>query len=198
MALHTLGTLAATSLQAVQYFPSISQGAAGTGQVSFADISAIGQTISGPDQIGAVPWQVTPSASGILFTASTHGNTTLDTFAANTGGPLASIQVGSLVLGVGIVPGTYVAARTPTTGTPTSITLSQAATTTAAGVRIIVARPEPRGQFFDAAAGRLIMPQGRGALKLFPGDYIAVSNTGWVIILPQNEVSYAGSLWTFT
>jgi hypothetical protein len=198
MALHTLGTAATTSLQCTQWFPAIVT-TAGSGNVeAYADLAAIGQSISPPGMIGAVAWEQIPAAAGILFTASTHATTTLDTFATNTGGPLASIQVGAPVLGIGIVPGTFVAARTPTTGTPTSITLSQAATTNTTLVRIIVLPPMSRGMYIDAAAGRVILPQGRGAVKLFPGDYIAISNTGWPIVVSQNDISYAGSQWVFT
>lgn len=103
---------------------------------------------------------------------------------------------GSLILGVGIPAGTFVAARTPATGTPTSITLSQAATTTASTVRIIVSPPRPRSAL-DPGGQSLVLPQGRGAIRLYPGDYIAISNTGWPILLPSAEISYAGSLWSY-
>lgn len=196
MALHALGTNSTSSLQAVQWWPAQVAAPAGTNQISFQDLAAIAQSISGPGLVGSTPFA--SGAVGILFTASTHSSTLLDTFAANTGGPLASVQVGALVLGVGIVPGTYVQARTPATGTPTSITLSQAATASAAGVRVIVAPPSPRGSFIDPARQALIFPQERGLIKLLPGDYIAISNTGWPIVIPANEISYLGSLWTFT
>lgn len=195
MALHSLGTAATTSLTAIQWWPAVVGGVAGTNQITYADVAAIGNSVSGPELIAAIISTTGPH--GILFTASTHGNTTLDTFAANTGGLLASIQVGALVLGVGIPPGTFVAARTPVTGTPTSITLSQAATTTATGVRVVVSPPRPRSAL-DPAGQSLVLPQGRGAIRLYPGDYVAISNTGWPILLPSAEVSYAGSLWTYT
>jgi hypothetical protein len=199
MALHSLGTNSTSSLQAIQWFPSQVPSPAGTNQISYQDIAAISESISGPGLIAAVAGGNPPNsaASGILFTASTHSNTTLDTFAANTGGALSTIQVGALVLGVGIPAGNFVAARTPATGTPTSITLSQAATASAAGVRIVVSPLAPRSAL-DPGFQSLHLPQGRGVIKLFPGDYIAISNTGWPIIIPANEIAYAGSLWTFT
>jgi hypothetical protein len=194
MALHTLGTAATTSLTAVQWWPAVVAGAAGTNQISLADVAAMSESVSSPELIAAII--TTTGPNGILFTASTHANTTLDTLAANTGGALATIQPGSLILGVGIPAGTFVVARTPATGLPTSLTLSQAATTTALGVRIIVAPPGPRSAL-DPAGQSLILPQGRGRVRLFPGDYIAISNTGWPIVLSSAEISYTGSLWSF-
>ena len=169
-------------------------GAAGTNQISFADLSAIGNAVSNPDLIAAVI--TTTGPQGVLFTANTHANTTLDTFGANTGGALATVQPGQLVYGVGIVPGTFVAARTPATGTPTSITLSQAATSTTVGVRVMISPPRPHSAL-DPAGQSLVLPQGRGAIRLYPGDYVGISNTGWPILLPASEIAYLGSLWSF-
>ena len=114
---------------------------------------------------------------GILATGSTHTNTTLDTLVAVAGGPLAAIKVGMLVLGVGIPPGTYVASVT----SGTAVVLSQAATATAAGVKLIFV---PLGSATENDAnfnGQLVIPK-RGILKVLPGDVIASSIIpGWPI-----------------
>lgn len=201
MALHTLGTTTTTILTALQWFPALtttSSQAAKT--VALADLLAIQANILSTTTIGGLLNQ--SGASSILLTASTHSNTTLDTFAATGGPPLAAAQVGALVVGAGIPVNTYIAVRTPATGTPTSFTLSQAATATTAGVRIIVANPSESGGAedggFDPSTGRIKLPDGRGVIQLNPGDYVAVDNTGAVIVLPQNTISYAGSQWVFT
>ena len=130
---------------------------------------------------------------GILATGSTHSNTTLDTLSAVAGGPLAAIRVGMLVLGVGIPPGTYVAAIT----SGTAVVLSQAAIATAAGVRLIFVPPGSATENDANFNGQLVIP-GRGIVRVLPGDVIAVDNTGWPILVSAAAVGYAGSLWTLT
>lgn len=58
-------------------------------------------------------------------TANTHTNTTLDTLGSNVG-----IQVGQTILGTGIPSGTTVSSCTPNCTSPTSVTMSHAATAT--------------------------------------------------------------------
>jgi regulator of RNase E activity RraA len=50
----------------------------------------------------------------------------------------------------------------------------------------------------DPATGRVKLPDNRGYIQLNPGDYVAVDNTGAVIVVPVNSVSYTGTVWTFT
>jgi hypothetical protein len=194
MALHTLVTASGATLGAVTYGqPSPAGGSVGTGQLSPADLAAISQSIVGDGFTAGSTALPTGRAKGILATGSTHSNTTLDTLVATGGGPLAAIQVGMLVLGVGIVPGTFVAAIT----SGTAVVLSQAATATATGVRLIFV---PLGSAVDNDAnfnGFLSIP-GRGIVKVLPGDVIAVDNTGWPILVSAASIGYAGSLWTFT
>lgn len=201
MPIHTMGTNAASSLQAVQWWPALTTVSSTPNRtLSLADALAIANGIASTSLVGSLLNQ--QGASGILLTASTHGNTTLDTFVSTAGSPLSAVVVGALVLGAGIPVNTYIVAKTPATGTPTSVTLSQAAVGTNLGVRIIFANPpqytggEDGG--FDPSTGRVKLPDGRGIIQLNPGDYIAVDNTGAVIVVPANSVAYAGSVWTFT
>jgi hypothetical protein len=200
MALHTMGTAATTSLTACQWFPALtttSSSAAKT--LSLADAQAMDSGIFSTALVG--PFLNQTAASGILLTASTHSNTTLDTFAATGGPPLAAIQVGAMVRGAGVPVDTYVVSRTPTTGTPTSVILSQAATATASGVHFVIANPQTltaASYGFDPATGRIWLPDNRGYIQLNPGDYIAVDNDGAVIVVPFNSVNVTGSLWVFT
>lgn len=201
MAIHTMGTNAASSLQAVQWWPALTTVSSTPNRtLSLADALAISNGILSTTIAGGLLNQ--SGTSAILLTASTHANTTLDTFALTGGSPLSAVVVGALVVGTGIPVNTYITAKTPATGTPTSVTLSQAATTTATGVRIAFANPsqytggEDAG--FDPATGRVKLPDGRGYIQLNPGDYIAVDNVGAVIVVPANSVSYPGSVWTFT
>lgn len=194
MALHTLVTASGATLWAVKYGqPSPAGGSTGTGQLSPADLAAISQSIVG-DSFTATPTAMHAGGPrGILATGSTHTNTTLDTLVAVAGGPLAAIRVGMLVLGVGIPPGTYVAAIT----SGTALVLSQAATASATGVTLIFV---PLGSASENDAnfnGQLVIP-GRGILKVLPDDVIAIDNTGWPLLISAAAIGYAGSLWTFT
>jgi hypothetical protein len=194
MALHTLVTAASATLAAVTYGqPSPAGGSVGTGQLSPADLAAISHAIVG-DAFTATPTNMQAGGPrGILATGTTHSNTTLDTLVAVAGGPLAAIKVGMLVLGVGIVPGTYVASVT----SGTAVVLSQAATAGAAGVNIIFI---PLGSAIGDSLnfnGQLVIP-GRGILMVRSGDVVAVDNTGWPMLVSGASIGYAGSLWTFT
>lgn len=66
---------------------------------------------------------------GTTFTGDTHSNTTIDNIAGATG-----VHVGQLITGNDIPDGTRIESRSPDTTTPTSITITQAATGTTAGV----------------------------------------------------------------
>lgn len=183
MALHTIGTKATSSL--------ISLAAWSTALLA-ADMASIGQGIAGDGNFGA---NATPSAGqkAVLATGNTHTNTTLDSLSASPATPaLTQIHVGDMVLGPGIAPGTFVAVL----ASGTSVTLSKAATATASGVNVAFIRyVRP---MFDPI-GILEIPGGRGRLKVLAGDYVVVDPvTGWPILLSGNEVSYAGSVWTFT
>lgn len=183
MAIHTFGTNSSSSLSAVQWSPP-------PGGLAEADLNAISQAITDDAYFGSILQGGNPATIGILATSATHSNTTLDTLVSTAGPPLSAIQVGMLVLGVGIPPGTFVAAIL----SGTSVQLSQAATTTAT----------PRVGFISSAdnfprfdrTGRVWVPQ-RGVLQLWPNDVVAVDNCGAVIIVPNNSVTYAGSVWSF-
>lgn len=199
MALHTFGTAGTTSLNAIKYWPGMGTVSSDANhQMALADAQAIDASMFSTSLVGAFNNQ---KGSGILFTATTHSNTTLDTFSAVSGPPLSAIVVGALIRGVGIPPNTYVQAKSPATGTPTSITLSQAATAGASGVNIIAVNPlsQDNSSFgFDPSTGRVTLPDGRGYIQLYPGDVIAIDNAGAVVVVPANSVSYAGSLWVYT
>jgi hypothetical protein len=192
VAIHTFGTTSSSALKAVKYGPSSPPGAAaGTGQLLPADLVAIALSIIGDAQVGAVAPLGMPGPRGVVATGSTHSNTTLDTLVAVAGGALASIMVGMLVLGVGIPAGTFVSVVT----SGTAVVLSQAATATATGVKLIFANPNIGSAF--SFNGHLYVP-GRGTLNVLPGDVVAVDNTGWPILVSANSVGYTGGLWTFT
>lgn len=183
MALQTIGTKSATSLVALSAWSSA---------LSAADLANIALGITDDLNFGAVLGQPGSGAKVVLATGSTHTNTTLDTLVAISGAPLSQIQVGDLVLGVGVVPGTFVAAIP----SASSVTLSQAATASAS-VRIAIVR---LGMTFSgdlSRDGRLFVPN-RGVLKVLPGDIIALDNIGFPYLIPANAIGYAGSLWTLT
>lgn len=176
MALHTLG-LADVTLPAIAF--------ASADALAPADLASISQGIVGDKNFGTNP-------TGILATGSTHTNTVLDSLVFVAGGPLAAIRVGMLVSGRGIVPGTFVVAKP----TATSVTLSVASTATASGVKIGFAAPVPGNRL--SFEGLLELPGGRGTVKVFPGDVVAIDNTGWPILVSAASIAYTGSDWVFT
>lgn len=180
MALKQLGTVSATSLVSLDAWSAV---------LLPADTEAVGQTIMPSSLFNAT------GGTAIMATGASHTNTTLDTLVSTAGGPLASIMVGDLVLKADVPPGTYVQAI----ASPTSVTLSRAATGSASG-RVAFCRQLAMGisRGIDQAIGLLTVP-GRGVLKVLPGDYVAIDMaTGWPILVSGNAVSYPGSLWTLT
>ena len=92
-----------------------------------------GQTITGTGiPANTVITAVSNGTTDINTTGTTHSNTTIDAIPASA---VALMQIGMYVSGSGIVPGTYISALP---GGGVSITLSQAATSGAAGVAINV------------------------------------------------------------
>ena len=193
MAIHTLGTNANTSLNAIQWFPPGATSSSVNDTLSFADYAAITQSVTSPGRFGSSLSGSTATATGILTTATTHSNTTLDTLVSTAGAGLSTIQIGYLVLGVGIPPGTFVSAI----ASSTSLTLSQAATASASGVAVAFVPPNAGAVGPNISSNLLILPQRRGVIYLQNGDYVALDNTGYPIVIPKTSVSYSGSLWHF-
>ena len=186
MSLHTIGTNANNSLNCL----------AGWSQVLLpADLAAISQSITDDTSFATILSGYGFGADAGLATGSTHATATLDTIASTGGAALSSIQVGDLVLGIGVVPGTYVIA---VSGGGTSVTLSQAATGNAAGVRVAFVRAgSENNNGLTGNGGQLILPTGRGVIKVLPGDVVAVDNTGWPVLVSGAAIAYPGSQWSF-
>lgn len=192
MATGQLGTNTTSSLQGVRFN---APGATTTGNtLSYADMASIANAVVSDSFFGALTAVTGQSAAnGILATGTTHSNTTLDTLVGTGGGPLASILVGALVLGINIPPGTFVIAKP----TATSVTLSAAATDSVASKRIgFINAPSPPGNEFNFN-GTLLIPN-RGLVKVLPGDVVAIDNTGWPILVSAASLAYAGTQWTRT
>ncbi len=183
MALRTLGTNATTSLQCLPAWSAV---------VSQSDVASIAQSIIGDGLLATIAGISPGGVQAALTTGSTHTNTTLDTLVAISGAPLSQIAVGDLVIGVGIVPGTYVARLISST----SVQLSLAATASAS-VRVIFVRGMKVRPHISLVDQKLMIP-GRGYVKVLPGDIVAVDNTGWPILISGASIGYAGSLWTLT
>jgi hypothetical protein len=204
MALHSLGTNATTSLVALRWFPGLAPGTASNipqQQVGLQDIQLLNNQILLTGNIGAFLNQT--GANGILMTATTAGSATLTVLASTGGVGLAAIQPGAAIIGASVPPGTFIVSRTPLTGAPTSLVMSNVATNSLAGQRFIVLNQvmtgsgNAAGDGLDPATGRVMLPDNRGYIQLNPGDYVAVDPSGAVIVLPANSVSYLGSVWTF-
>lgn len=186
MAVLSGGTTSTTALNGIKFNPVQGVGASSASSLlSASDLAAIANAITDDN------FFATSNPNGILATGSTHSSTTLDTLVSTGGGPLSAIQVGMLVLGVGIPPGTFVTGFNNTG--KTSVGLSQAASATASGVRIGFVPAQQQNNWLSAN-GQLIVPR-RGILKVFPGDYVFLDNTGWPILLSAATIGYAGTQW---
>lgn len=181
MALRTLGTSATTSLRALNAWAT---------SLSDADISAIAQTISSDGKFASGLGGGSAGATAVLATGATHTSVTLDTLVSTGGAGLASIMVGDLVLAADVPPGTFVA-RKPSA---TSVTLSQAATGSNAERVAFVRANAPH----LSRNAQLVIPGGRGIVKVMPGDIVAIDNLGWPILVSAASIAYSGSQWTLT
>lgn len=193
MALHTLGTAAATSLVSLDAWSAV---------LSDSDVGSVNMMISSDREFAAAataPGQAFTAGgpTAIFGTGTTHSNTTLDTLVAGSGSaPLTQLKAGMKVLGPAFPAGTFIASVT----SGTAVVLSAAATT-GAGSQVVAFLPIN----FDNATGgsidryaNLVVPS-RGTLKVFPGDYVAYDPiTGWPILVSGAAVAQSGSLWTFT
>jgi len=56
------------------------------------------------------------------------------------------------------------------------------------------AHPIYRGDAFSRQ-GILWIPN-RGVLQVLPGDYVAIDNNGWPILVSANSIAYGSTLWT--
>lgn len=184
MALHTLGTNATTSLQCLPAWAA---------NLSQSDVGSIAAGILRDDLLAAVSGVFPAGIAVGMVTGSTHSSTTLDTLVAVSGYGLSQIAVGDIVFGQDIVPGTTVARLI----SGTSVQLSAAATASNAGRRIIFARQQNMRPWVSLGDSKLYVPN-RGVLKVLPGDFVAVDNTGWPILLSGASQGYAGTQWTFT
>lgn len=182
MALKTLGTTTTTILQCLDAWAS---------SLPDSEIAAVAQTICDDSQFASILGGYSPGAGGILATGATHTNTTLDTLVSTGGGPLSSIAVGNLVLGNGIPAGTFISA----VASSTSVTLSQAATASAAIRVAVISLSDIKPSL--QRNGTLMIPR-RGTIKVLPGDIVAVDNTGAVILVPGAAINYPGSNWVLT
>jgi copper(I)-binding protein len=197
MALHTLGTINTTALQCTSAWLSAPPPG---GAFTAADLAAVNQSITSDDDFGSILQGYSFGVQAVLTTGTTNSNTSLTSVAASGGSPpITQIQVSDLVLGIGIPLGTFV---TVVAGGGATITISQAATTSAAGTRLAfvrlagdVANSMQGGSL--TAQGQLFVPN-RGILKVLPGDRIAVDNTGFPILVSGNSIAYAGSQWAFS
>lgn len=183
MALHLIGTKAANSLQCLAAWSQV---------LNQGDVAAIGSSIVGDGRFGSLLSGGSAGPTGMLGTAVTHSNTTLDTLVSVSGAPINQIQVGDLILGPGIPLGTFVAIAP--VGAGTSITMSQAATASA-GINVAILRNKGVPSLRQEAL--LHLPRGRGIVKVLPGDVVAVDSIGFPYLIPGNAISYAGSNWTF-
>jgi hypothetical protein len=158
-----------------------------------ADVAAIGQAITDDSRIAAILYGgggAGPTA--VLATATTTATTALSVLASVSGSPITAIRAGDLVLGDGVIPGTFVTVY----GGSTAATLSRATTASAALTKLIFVRPGNNPDIsLDGA--QLFVPQ-RGVLKVLPGDVVAVDNCGAVILVPGASIGYAGSNWVLT
>jgi hypothetical protein len=132
------------------------------------------------------------SSFSLVFTASTHSNTLLDTTSVN---PLnVGIQIGQRITGTGIPVNTFVVGYTSTT-----ITLSQAATATAAGVSITAAGGTVAAPLWGAGnTNTNPLPSApQAVMQFYNRAYYAVVNQAWFSdALAPNQITNATNFVT--
>jgi len=191
MALHTLALTGTIPSLTGWMIPTV--GAAVTPQ----DVAAMDQGACDDSDFGTLLQGLSYGAQAVIATGTTNGTVTLTSVVKRAGAqfplPVSQIRISDLVLGVGIVPGTFVA---NIAGGGATITLSRAATGSGSGIALAFVRsgyeqtlagPTPLGQLYFPS---------RGIIKVLPGDVIAVDNTGWPILISAASINYAGSQWT--
>lgn len=200
MAIHTLGTKSTVSLRCTPPW-----GGTTANPITTSDVAAVDQSITSDVVFGSILAGQSFGITATVTTGTTQGTTALTAVTAlsTTGQPaVTQIQTGDLVLGIGIPLGTFV---TATAASGAQITISNAATTSSASTPLAFVRESnpvgvAGGGLFPQtimSMGTLYIP-GRGELRVFPGDVVAIDNTGWPILVSANSISYGGSQWTFT
>lgn len=164
--------------------------------LAVADLAAIEQSIA--DDQAIVSNSLGPNASaiqgGVIFHAvSTTSLTTLTStsIASPSTATIAAITAGQYVYGYGIAPGTRILA----TGSGNTLHLSSAPTTGVSGGYFIAVGNRLAGCF--SSNGFLNIPN-RGVVKVFPGDVVAVDQSGWPILVSKEALAFAGSPWRLT
>ena len=177
MALHTLALARSNVLDAVTF--------ASPNVLAAADRAAIGGSIIN-DLYATIA-----TGGGVITTGDTHTSTLVDNLAA---GQAAKVQVRQQVCGQGILPNTFVIAKP----TATSITLSQAASATAATVALLFV-PINNGEEVRFSDSGIVRIPRRGWLQLYPGDVVATDRiTGFPIVVSAAAIAASGSWWTYT
>jgi hypothetical protein len=105
-------------------------------------------------------------------------------------GTAGQIQKGQWAYGPGIPGGTQVISTTSTT-----VTLSNNATASAAGVTVYFLGSRLPDSF---SKNNLLYVPNRGVLQILPGDAVGVDASGWPILVSSEALAYAASSWTFT
>jgi hypothetical protein len=162
-----------------------------------ADIAAINLGCCDDNDFGALLQGLASGAQAVIATGTTNGTATITAVTKRAGAafplPVTQIRAGDLVVGVGVVPGTFVQSISGST-----VTLSRATTGSGTGVGLAFMRPGAEQQLAGPnQLGQLYIPS-RGVLKILPGDVVAVDNTGWPVLISSASINYAATQWTFT
>lgn len=158
-----------------------------------ADLATIDSGIVDDDKI--LSQAKGPSAAalrpGITVTATTtklSATMSSVTILTPSTAPIGAIQPGMFVSGVGLSPGTRVKSISGTT-----ITLDRNAVATpsaAQGNTFVISQGPMFGQLSN---GWLTYPGGRGALRVFPTDVIALDIMGFCYLIPATSIGSSGS-----
>jgi hypothetical protein len=166
------------------------------GTLQLASLSGWSQALL-PSDVGAMGAAIVrDDIIPVLATATTAGTTALTIVTARVGSaPVSQIKVGDKVSGsaADITPGTHVAV---VAGGGATLTLSQPTASTGANKAVSFLRQN--GHSAIGFEGLLLIPGGRGVIKVLPGDIVAVDSTGWPILISAASIAYAGSDWTLT
>ena len=189
MALHTLGTTAATSLVTLAPWSAV---------LLDTDVGNVDNMIANDTNFAAIQGFAPQGPTAIWGTGSTHGNTTLDTLVATgSSAPLSQIKVGMVVLGPAFPAGTFVTQIV----SGTSVLLSNNASNNATGQTVAFLPNDVDGPQTGSISrfGNTLTIPNRGRLRVLPGDYVAYDPvTGFPILVSGAAVAQPGSVWSYT
>lgn len=165
----TIGTVSTGTLNGIVF---------GGPSTTASDLGSINASMTNDNYFGTATMTAATTQSAFTGTVPSASNT-LTGCSSNA---LLYAQPGFIVLGPGILPGTFVLSLTSAAST---ITLSQNSSTAATTTGTFWAVPPGAEGQGNLSLGRLQVPN-RGVLNVYPNDIVAIDpQTGWPMLISK-------------